>query len=234
MPKWSRVRFKRPRGWKRPKFGTGIRRLGYKLQSVPRTVRTVIQRMAEKKMAVMGGSGNLLQNYSGPGTQFSPMLGNALQCSQGQTQYTRLGDQIQAMYLDVALALLPLPSHSNTCYRVIVLSGEQQDLGSGLDWRLNGVGACLLTASINTDFCSIKYDKTINAPCQTDGAEAGVFTYKFRIPLNKKLVYKTDAGNAPGNANYYNLYVVAYNASVANGTIIGQYDFNAKLVFTDV
>lgn len=186
-------------------------------------VRKYIMKKYETKIYLLHDINQQLYHRTDGSTNYVPLISNLLQTSQGTTQYTRVGDKIRSMDVDVKLWLSNKLDRPNVMYRIICVSAESADLPAATSivdlFYPTGAGTPPFTvAKINVDKYRVHHDHTIQPFGGDYSIEASSAQkehsrlYNFRVVTNKDIVYKADNGTVPSGNNFYSVFVLVYDA----------------------
>lgn len=173
---------------------------------------------------------------------------NMLQCIQGNTQFTRVGDKVWGKGLKIKMWLSNKGDRPNVIYRIFAITIPQDQLGNTTPLDLwSGVisGANFLLEILNTDKYKVIYNKYITVqstskwtvdvnPALNREKEVSRM-HSFYLPLNRMISYSANNGAVPKyQRDIIGIGVIAYDAT---GTIpldnIASYRLKSRFYFKD-
>jgi len=199
---------------------------------VPRldaAVRSYIMKKHETKQNIGQAANQQLYHKVDAGSSFVPIWTNLLATTVGAgSAYTRLGDKIHSIGLNFNLWLSNKADRPGVAYRIILVSAESGDLPAAtacqdLFFPASGTVPSVLIGNVNTDKYKLHYDKIIQPFSGDYSMESGAATkeharvHSFNVRTGKDLTYKIDSGTEPAGANWYALFVMAYDQYSSTG-----------------
>lgn len=155
--------------------------------------------------------------------------------SQGDTTYTRDGDQIYAMSFMGSYVITNQNSFP-VYVRVLIVSDKTQTFSGATSELFEGVNDTDMTiatartagfhvplmAKINTEKCYALYDKVI----KVDPVQTSTVMKNYRIKLNRKFVY--DGSETLPAKHIHNFNIVAIPVDATNDEISGSIEFSGQ------
>lgn len=247
MPLGKRSRRGRStRSVKRAKFARALKRRVYGPSRLQRYVRAAVMATSETKYTVQTKENANLMHNGGQnvGGVFGwPVIVNLLATSQGNTQTTRVGDNVFGKLLSVKCWLSNKSDRPNVMYRIFVLACPPNAytgdiLNNSNVWR--GETGNRIIDSVNTDKYKILYHRIVR-PGGNDYSlepsatlkEKSTFI-KFAIPLRGRMIkYQTDGSQLPTyQNNILSLFIIPYDATgtlttdnIASCSVISKFYF---------
>lgn len=239
---------KRSRGGAYPTGRSAARRrltMGRRQKKLSPTamMKQVVLKTAEKKMKFITGTGAVYNVGTTATSADRPFVTNALTTDIGTSQFTRNGDKIYSMRLEVKAALRNEAPNPGSNYRIIVVRGEAADMPNGDTTGFFFAGSYSnggpILGCVNTDKFTVVKDLTFSSmegdySIEPSAAQRGkVKLISFTIPINKYIEYKDDAGTVPKGSNCYNMFCYGYDPNGGVGQI-GNVEFSVRHYFKDV
>lgn len=217
-----------------------------KRRQLNNAVKRIIGRYVETKSTIIQAEDVQLWHSCGITTlvPWSQTVNNLLATSQGTNQTTRVGDKIQSRYLHFRLWLSNKLDRPNVMYRILVVSGENNDFVFGTNIARTGASSNIMLADVDTDKYRVHYDKILQPVVGYKASVSGGNIWadkeesrfhEFRVNTSKMITYKTDNGTVPNGANTYVLYVIPYDAKGTQETDnIASYAYQIVHYFRDM
>lgn len=149
------------------------------------------------------------------------LLSNLLQTNQGQTQNTRLGDEVVGRGLSIKLWLSAKNDRPNVLFRVILFTTPPDQASSAAPTSLfMGENGNKIIDNITTDRYNVIFNKVIKIKTGDFSLETGatlressMFFKKYINLKNRKIVYQVDNGAVPKYSNNcMSIAVIPYDA----------------------
>lgn len=164
---------------------------------------------------------------------------NMLATQQGQTQLTRVGDEVVGQYLKLKFWLSNKSDRPGVTYRIILYSSPQNDFAM---YFSSGSSGNRIISTVDTDRVKIIKQRFVKAmsgdysieTSSTQREHSTLVSMSVNLK-NRKIKYQTDSGTTPKwQGNYVNFCVIAYDSygSLATDNI-ASYAWQSEFVFKD-
>lgn len=225
----------------RRKRGAGRYRRRSKMNTklMMRVARRAVLKNTETKFVTYAAQNGQL-NHDTP----THIINNLLATTQGQTQFTRVGDEVYPIGVKFKLWLSNKLDRPNVMYRVIFYRPTTDTVGSNAipaNFWVSTANNNKLMEYINTDKYTVVKDITINPKAGDYSLESGAtnrersFMKQFWFPSKGPLKYQTDNGNVPKFQKHcLSLIVCAYDAyGTLTTDTIASCSWSYKFYFKD-
>lgn len=165
---------------------------------------------------------------------------NCLQVYQGNTQTTRIGDEVYIKGVAFKFFFYNPPDRPNTSIRLIFFTSEYRETDTAMKWSA-GTSPNLMLGVIDTDKINIIHQKVLRPLSGDYSLESGASNkehgryYSYYLKVNRKVKYYTDTGGGPKNArDFVNVAMVVYDTySTSVLDIVCRMSFNSIMYFKD-
>lgn len=180
--------------------------------------RSAVLKSCETKY-VSSGSENVQLYHNGGGAFSWVSLSNLLATTQGNTQITRVGDEVYPVGLSMRLWLSNKSDRPNVSYRVYIVAVPPDQTSTSPTGFFKGVSGNKMVDYIDTDRYNVLYHKILG-PLSGDYSLESAATnkehsrlLKIWLPIKGKVVYNIDGGNLPKYQKHILSFgVIAYDA----------------------
>lgn len=223
------------------------RRKVYKPRRRYRRPRTYVQRqilnMSETKYTVNSVTPFIELYHNKGNSNGANVISGLLRSTQGNTQFTRIGDKVYAKGLSMKLAFYAGVNNPQMRYRIMICSGQRDDTTAAAPpgfWR-NESGNRMLD-TVNVDRYKILYHKMIYIKPGDMSIESGATQldnmkiHKFYVPLNRQVKYLPD-GSVQTQYDQDNMFLVVVpfrNSTDVDTLAVASLEVVWKLYFKDM
>lgn len=221
-------------GYKRKKSTRKSRRpKGKKMKTIKKMVSKMITKKAEKKQLITYTTESTVNTLTSPASFNNALLNDV---GQGNASYQRIGERIEARYLDIRGHLIT-PLNAFTAVRFIVLTTKAQEVVTSDLWEKNdgtfssaGQDFVVMNARLNTPKYRILKDKCYQV---LSGGIVAAKRFHFRIPLKNMKIHWTAGGVYPEQQIRFIILARRIDNDEELGTNL-EYSWNSKFVYTDL
>lgn len=205
-------------------------------QTFASKVKRLVLKQAELKKFYSKDSSAMYSHYGHANDALQSNLQNMLGVGVGTTNQTRIGQEVHGKNIEVDLLYQIKDGYPQQNVRVLVFREDAGTAATPPGFMVAGstLANINILGDVDTDKYKVVYDKIIKIDGQQKSAGTeNCFSLRFKIPLNKKIVYR-DA-TKPDGKNTYSMMVIPYvSTEVAAGTLVGTATVSSKFNFQDL
>lgn len=200
-----------------------------------RAIKSIALKNCETKHASL-----YLENMAFYHNADSTPITNVLQVTQGNTQITRVGDEIYVKGVSFKFFFYNPADRPNTSFRIIFFTSPYKETDTAVKWA-SGTCPNRMLSVIDTDKIKIIHQKILKPMVGDYSLESGATTrehsrfYSYYLRVNRKVKFYTDAGNNPMKpTDFINVSIIAYDTyGTTSLDLIGRCSFNSVMYFKD-